>query len=181
MTLASLVSDWPKFRMELVDMAQTHTRALQPCNSDCEPFVESQQCLPSQMQAISPFLDQLMRFILRFRNADGSETDIEMAVREALANAVIHGNGECPDKHVYVVCRCWMDGEVSIAVRDQGPGFDSETVPDPTAPEYRLLPHGRGIYLMKNLMDEVSFEDSGTVVRMRKKSNADSAKQRRLE
>jgi serine/threonine-protein kinase RsbW len=162
-------------------MAQTHTRALRRCNSDYELFVESQHCLPSQIQAISLFVDRLMRFILHFRNADGSEIDIEVAVREALTNAVIHGNGENPDKRVYVVCRCYMDGEVSIAVRDQGPGFDSRTVPDPTALANRLLPYGRGIYLMKTLMDEVCFEDGGAVVRMWKKSNADSTTKRKLE
>jgi serine/threonine-protein kinase RsbW len=122
-----------------------------------------------------------MRFILHFRNADGSEIDIEVAVREALANAVIHGNGEYPDKYVSILCRCYMDGEVVIAIRDQGAGFDSETVPDPTAAENRRLPRGRGIYLMKALMDEVCFEEGGSVVCMRKKSNADSAAKRKSE
>ena len=109
-----------------------------------------------------------MRFVLKFRSADGSEIDIEMALREALANAVIHGNGENSYKRVYVECRCYLDGEVSITVRDEGPGFNSEEVANPTAPENVLFTHGRGIYLMKTLMDEVSFEDSGSSVRMRK-------------
>jgi serine/threonine-protein kinase RsbW len=65
-----------------------------------------------------------------------------------------------------------MNGEVSISVRDEGRGFNPNQVPDPTAPENRLFTHGRGIYLMKNLMDEVSFEDNGAVVRMRKRSNS---------
>ena len=51
-----------------------------------------------------------------------------MALREALANAVIHGNGENSCKRVYVRCRCYMDGEVSITVRDEGRGFDTATV-----------------------------------------------------
>ena len=135
--------------------------------------------LPSRVQAISQFVDQLMRFILHFRSADGSEIDIETALREALANAVIHGNRENPSKLVYVECRCYADGEVSIAVRDEGPGFDISAVPDPTTPESRQFEHGRGIYLMKTLMDEVSFEDSGTVVHMRKKSNVDLHAKRR--
>jgi hypothetical protein len=53
-------------------------------------FVELRQSLPSQVQHISPFVDQLMRFIRRFRPTDGSEIDIEVAIREALANAVVH-------------------------------------------------------------------------------------------
>lgn len=104
-----------------------------------------------------------------------------MALREALANAVIHGNGENSYKRVYVECRCYMDGEVSITVRDEGRGFNSEKVPDPTTSENQLLTNGRGIYLMKTLMDEVSFEDGGSVVRMRKKSNAMVSAERKSE
>jgi anti-sigma regulatory factor (Ser/Thr protein kinase) len=96
----------------------------------------------------------------------------------ALANAVVHGTGENSCKRVYVSCRCYMDGEVSITVRDQGKGFDSSALMDPSSPENLLCTHGRGIYLMKALMDEVCFEEGGTVVTMRKKSNASSAEQR---
>jgi serine/threonine-protein kinase RsbW len=71
-----------------------------------------------------------------------------------------------------------MDGEVWISVRDEGPGFDSSAVSDPTTPESRLVDHGRGIYLMRALMDEVSFEESGVVVYMRKKSNIPGAERR---
>ena len=72
-----------------------------------------------------------------------------------------------------------MDGEVSIMVRDEGKGFDSSAVRDPTLLENLLLTHGRGIYLIKMLMDEVYFEEGGAVVVMRKKSNANSAEQRK--
>ena len=74
-----------------------------------------------------------------------------------------------------------MSGEVSITIRDQGLGFDSRMVPDPTAPENSLLPHGRGIYLMKAFMDEVCFEDGGKVVRMRKKPTLGSTVERKSE
>jgi Histidine kinase-like ATPase domain len=66
------------------------------------------------------------------------------------------------------------DGEVSITVQDEGRGFDSNAVPDPTSPENRLVELGRGIYLMKTLMDEVRFENGGALVYTRKKPNADS-------
>ena len=143
------------------------------------PFVELRQSFPSQIQIISPFVDRLMRFILHFRPEDGSEIDIETAVREALANAMVHGNGENPSKRVYVECRCYTDREVSITIRDEGAGFDTSAVPDPTTPESRLSEHGRGIYLMKTLMDEICFDESGSVVHMRKKSNAGPDAQRR--
>jgi serine/threonine-protein kinase RsbW len=136
------------------------------------PFVELRQTLPSRIAIISPFVEQLMCFVERFRNSDGSEVDIEMALREALANAVVHGNQQDSRKCVYVACRCTTDGEVSITVQDEGQGFDADLVADPTTPENRLLAQGRGIYLMKRLMDEVRFEQRGAVVFMRKASNA---------
>ena len=134
------------------------------------PCVETDLCLRSEVAAISPFVDKLMFLIKRCRCAPGNETDIEISLREALNNAVIHGNHEDPTKQVHVSCRCQAEEEVSIVVKDEGQGFDIKAVPDPTAPGSIESIHGRGIYLMKALMDEVRFEQSGTVVYMRKKS-----------
>lgn len=135
------------------------------------PFVELRHSFPSEIQAISPFADQLMGFIARFQNADKSESDIELALREALANAIVHGNREDPQKRVFVICRCWTNGAVLVTVRDEGQGFEIETVPNPTVPEDRLRTTGRGIYLMQTLMDEVRFERGGTVVHMHKNAS----------
>lgn len=136
------------------------------------PFVELHQALVSRATAISPFVEQLMRFIQllmgRFGITKNTQDEIEIAIREALANAVIHGNHENAEKHVDVICRCSMDGEVLIIVRDEGEGFERGAVPDPTEPERLLLSSGRGLHLMRALMDAVSFEENGTVVRMRK-------------
>ena len=74
-----------------------------------------------------------------------------------------------PRKHVYVDCRCVPNEEVSIVVKDEGAGFSSTELSDPTGVEQLQSTHGRGIYLMKTLMDEVHFERGGTVVRMQKK------------
>ena len=101
--------------------------------------------------------------------AKNTEGDIEIAISEALANAVIHGNRENTERNVDVICRCSLDGEVVIIVRDQGTGFESGAVPDPTEPERLFLTSGRGLHIMRALMDEVSFEENGTVVRMRKR------------
>ena len=136
------------------------------------PFVGLRKSLPSQIAIISPLVNQLMRFIARFRAPDGSELNIETALHEALANSIVHGNREDPRKFVCVACRCTTDGEVFLRVQDGGQGFDMATVPDPTTAENRMLRHGRGIYLMKTLMDEVYFEQGGAVVCMRKASNA---------
>ena len=135
--------------------------------------IELRQSFTSRAAIISPFVEQLMRFIalfmMKFASAKETEDQIESAVREALANAVIHGNQENPKKHVHVSCRCSMDGEVLITVRDEGEGFDIRAVADPTVPQRLLLPEGRGLHIMKALMDEVSFEENGTVVHMRKR------------
>jgi serine/threonine-protein kinase RsbW len=153
-------------------MANAQAFSLTPQAFRSVPFVELRQCLPSQIAIISPFIDQLMHFIARFRTPDGSELNIETALHEALANAIVHGNQEDPSKLVCVACRCTTDGEVSLTVQDEGQGFDTAAVLDPTTPENRLLPHGRGIYLMKTLMDDVCFEQGGAVVYMHKASNA---------
>jgi two-component sensor histidine kinase len=119
-----------KFQMEIADM--THQQSLLPLSGTVHsvPFVELGQPLPSQVKAISPFVDQFVSLVLNFRNADGSEVEIEMALCETLANAVIHGNRENSYKRVFVECRCYMDGEVAITIRDEGAGFDRNTVPD---------------------------------------------------
>lgn len=156
-------------------MAQAQTLTLVPCPSEGVPFVELRQSLRSQIDAISPFVDQLMAFIAKSRNKDGTEMDIEIALNEALGNAIVHGNREDPHKRVYVACRCTSEGDVSITVQDEGQGFDAGTLPDPTAPENRLRTSGRGIYLMKTSMDEVRFEMRGTIVHMCKHSNASSS------
>ena len=131
------------------------------------PHIRLELSLRSEVGAISPFVDTLMRLIRKCRWIPGNEKDIEIALREALTNAVIHGNHEDPEKQVYVGCRGGTD-EVSIVIRDEGQGFDSGDVLDPTTPENIRSSHPRGIHLMKILMDEVRFERGGTVVYMRK-------------
>ena len=154
-------------------MARTENLGRATNISSSAPFVELHQYLASHVAAISPLVDLLMRFIRLFMSRFGisrnTEDEIEIAISEALANAVIHGNHENTEKNVDVICRCSLDGEVLIIVRDQGTGFESSAVPDPTEPERLFLSSGRGLHLMRALMDEVSFEQNGTVVRMRKR------------
>ena len=65
-------------------------------------YAELRQLLPSQIQVLSPSIDQIMGFIAKLRKVDGSDVEIEVALREALANAIVHGNGEDSRKHVWV-------------------------------------------------------------------------------
>jgi serine/threonine-protein kinase RsbW len=145
------------------------------------PFVEVRNTVPSHVDIISPFIDQLMRFISRFRGADGNNFEIELALHEALVNAIVHGNQEDLHKRVYVKCRCMTDREVPITIENEGHGFRSDMVPDPTSPDNRLRTHGRGIYLMRTLMDEVDFEQGGSVVRMRTRAKAGSDTPRKAQ
>ena len=161
-------------------MAATHNNGHPANQSTSAPFVELHQSLASRASAISSFVDQLMKFIRHLMRKVGmskeTEQELEIAMHEALANAVIHGNHENPEKQVHVACRCSMDGELLISVRDEGEGFDSRAVPDPTDVGRLLLPNGRGLRLMRALMDEVSFEEKGTVVRMRKQMKTRSSR-----
>ena len=126
--------------------------------------------LRSETGLISPFADWLMSLIARSGCVRGKEEFVELALREAITNAILHGNRFEPRKLVHVRCCCDFGKGVFILVRDQGPGFDPNNVPNPLAVENLGAEHGRGIHLMKLAMDEVSFERQGTEVRMRKAS-----------
>ena len=154
-------------------MTEPHNPRFLNGTSHIGPFIELRQSFASRVMAISPFVEQLMCFvkplIATVSAMDGSEEDIEIAVREVLSNAVVHGNHEDPQKKVYVTFRFRIDGEISITVQDEGTGFNPDVVADPTDGNKRLLCHGRGVYLMQALMDEVSFENEGNVVHMKKR------------
>lgn len=101
--------------------------------------------------------------------AAGKEFEIETALREALANAVRHGCGNDATKSVEVCAACDEARGMLVVVRDPGPGFDPAAIPSPTVGRNLYRHHGRGIYLINQLMDEVSFEKGGTEIRMLKR------------
>ena len=159
---------------DIEDMTQTRVTPSSSQSSPSFSFVGLRNTLPSDVNIISPFVDQLGRFISKYRIAEGDHVEIELALREALVNAVVHGNQENPQKRVYVNCRCTLDGQVSIRIEDEGNGFEHEAVSDPTSPDNRLRTHGRGIYLIRTLMDHVEFEQGGSVVHIHKRANTAS-------
>ena len=124
----------------------------------------------SDTRLISPLVDWLMNLIAESGCVRGEEQYVELALREALCNAMLHGNRLDVHKLVHVHCCCEPKKGVCIVVRDQGKGFEPTHVPDPLAFENLAAEHGRGIHLTKLAMDEVSFEHGGTEVRMRKSS-----------
>ena len=125
----------------------------------------------SEINAISGAVDWLLTMIHECHCVPGQERDVEIALREALANAVLHGNHQDSEKKIQISCRIQCGGEVSIIIRDEGKGFDPTKVPDPTATNNIGSEHGRGIYLMRALMDEIHFEQRGTEVHMRKSAS----------
>lgn len=131
-------------------------------------LLELQGWMPSKIEAISPMVEQLMALIETWRCVEGDEFAVELALREALSNAVIHGNRKDPNKSVDICCRCERQKGVWLVVKDQGQGFDPNAVRNPLGPEGLHAEHGRGIHLMKVMMDEVSYSCSGTEVHMRK-------------
>ena len=124
--------------------------------------------LRSDIDLISPFVDWLISLIAESRCVRGKEEFVELALREAVSNAILHGNGMDARKLVHVRCCCEGTKGVLIVVRDQGQGFDPNAVPNPLAVENLDAEHGRGIHLMKLAMDEVSFRRGGTEVHIRK-------------
>jgi serine/threonine-protein kinase RsbW len=125
--------------------------------------------IPSQSEFIAPAVDRIIRKIRKTHCIPGKEDDVEGALFEALANAVIHGNHRDARKPVRIRCRLEPRRCLSITVSDEGVGFDPGKIPDPTQPENLGAEHGRGVFLMRTFMDEVRFEKGGSEVHLVKK------------
>ena len=120
--------------------------------------------LPSTKRALNEAVGQVMEVAERCRCIEDSKADLEIALREALANAIIHGNAYQHFKRIYLRCYGEPDGGLLIIVRDEGDGFMPDKVPDPRADERLQLDHGRGLFLMRALMDHIEFRKSGREV-----------------
>ncbi len=148
--------------------ARSETRP-RPCEWSAASLIwQVDELVVSEIDAISPVVDKLMRLIKETACAPGEEFAVEMALREALANAVLHGNRLDRRKKVRVCCACESDQGILIVVKDEGEGFDPMKIPSPLMGENIHSDHGRGIYLINGLMDEVHFAREGTEIHMRK-------------
>ena len=127
--------------------------------------------MPSRIETVAAAAAAVAEFVGRFGVSDDAAYGIDMAVREAVTNAVLHGNRQDENKTVDIVLKSLPDA-VEISVHDQGHGFNPEDVPDPTATENLLKASGRGIFFMRTFMDEVNWlirPEGGTTVRMLKR------------
>ena len=91
--------------------------------------------------------------------------NVLIAMTEGVNNAIVHGNKLDPEKSVSVSCAI-DEKNLVFRISDEGPGFDYDNLPDPTAPENIEKPHGRGVFLMRHLADECAFEDDGRIVEL---------------
>ena len=124
--------------------------------------------LNADSSAINGVVEGVMEMARKLECAAGKEFEIETALREALANAIVHGCKNDPTKKIECVVACEEERGMLIVVRDPGSGFDPLAVPDPCHSENVYSNHGRGIYLINQLMDEVKFERNGAEIHMRK-------------
>jgi serine/threonine-protein kinase RsbW len=124
--------------------------------------------VPGDKNAITPAVERIMAVIEDMGCAEGKEHQVELSVQEALANAVVHGCAGDPERSVRVSVGCDRERGMIIVVRDPGSGFDPKTIPSPLRGENLFASHGRGIYLINQLMDEVRYAKGGTEIWMRK-------------
>ena len=122
--------------------------------------------LPADSEAIAHVVDTISETLVRLEVPEQKRFEVALAVQEALANAVVHGCRNDPSKEVR--CRLKSDphGRIVIIVTDPGPGFNPDVPSDPKRSENLYADHGRGVYLIRQLMDEVHFEQPGNEIRM---------------
>jgi serine/threonine-protein kinase RsbW len=114
------------------------------------------------IRMIESFIDNARE---KFRLDDDIYGNIMIAVTEAVNNAIKHGNEGDKSKNVSLSLSL-KDSLIQFIIKDEGPGFDYENLPDPTSPENLEKIGGRGIFLMKHLSDEVQFKEKGKVVQL---------------
>ncbi len=142
----------------------------QSCDFDAQTLdLKLSVTLAGDRDAVDPVVRSVMNIVREMKCAPGREDDIELALTEALANAVIHGAKNDPSKTIECDVACDGERGMLIVVRDPGPGFDPAKIADPCHGENIYSNHGRGIYLINQLMDEVKFHKNGTEIHMLKK------------
>jgi len=118
--------------------------------------------LSENIRIVESFIDNARD---KYNFNDDIYGNIMIAVTESVNNAIVHGNKSDKKKNVNLSL-CLQNNEVKFTIEDEGAGFQYDNLPDPTAPENLEKPSGRGIFLMKNLCDEVKFEKEGKRVEL---------------
>jgi serine/threonine-protein kinase RsbW len=134
-----------------------------------KPTLKLKVTLSAERTAVDPVVQSVMELIKQEQCGPDKSDAIELALTEALANAVVHGAKADPSKIVECDVVCNEDQSMLIVVRDPGPGFDPANIPNPLNSESVFSDHGRGIFLINQLMDEVKFFKNGTEIHMIKR------------
>jgi serine/threonine-protein kinase RsbW len=143
---------------------------LTTCNFDAGKLIlKLRVSLAADKNAIDPVVRGVMDLVKQNHCATGKEDAIEVALTEALANAVVHGAQADATKIVECDVACDDKQQILIVVRDPGKGFDPGVIPSPIQGQNIYSDHGRGIYLINQLMDEVKFLKNGTEIHMIKR------------
>lgn len=130
---------------------------------------ELHEKLATSLKQINPFLDRVFDQLATHIKDREQLLNVKLALEEALTNAMRHGNGLKAARKVTVRI-AWGQGQIHLDVSDEGKGFNPRAVPDPTQAGYaENIPGGRGIFLMRKMMDHVEFYDGGRGIRMVKK------------
>lgn len=119
--------------------------------------------LPNDLRTIEHAVEYVMQRCGKCEEYDKLRLNFRVGLTEALSNAMLYGNEEDPEKRVRVEIRIG-DDEIRARITDQGPGFDPTDVPDPTTPENVSKTGGRGLFLMRELLDEVRYNEEGNSV-----------------
>lgn len=122
--------------------------------------------LPGEVRAISAATDSISAKLQQLQIPEEKQMEIILAVQEAFANAIVHGCNNDPSKEVCCRLEQYENGRILIVVSDPGPGYSPQHVPDPMEGDHIYQDHGRGIYIIRQLMDEVTFERNGSQIRM---------------
>jgi anti-sigma regulatory factor (Ser/Thr protein kinase) len=125
--------------------------------------------IPADPRAIATVTDGVTQVLTEKGWSEPDIMAVELALQEAVANAIRHGCGGDASKQLQCTVNCDEEGEVVITVRDPGTGFDPQAVPNPLDPANIFKPSGRGIFLINGLMDDVQYADGGRELQMRKR------------
>ena len=125
--------------------------------------------MPSDLKYLDSVLDYLSQRMVKFGVIEHDDTEVLIALDEAIVNAVKHGNKGDPRKAVHIIAELNAEG-ARITVRDEGAGFLKDEIPDPTDPSRLLEPSGRGLLLINHIMDHVEHNDCGNQLQMFKRA-----------
>lgn len=145
------------------------TTPLAPCTEGENVILKLCVTLAADTNAVDPIVDGIMQMVRQMHCSAGKEDAIQIALSEALANAVMHGARSDARKKIECEVSCDKTHGVLIIVRDPGKGFDPAALPSPVNGKNVYEQHGRGIYLINQLMDEVKFLKNGSEIRMVKR------------